>query len=102
MVEHICNNCWKSIKQFDEFCDAIRNVHGFTQVYVENTKEESIDEHIEYVEEELEENIDMSTELSIKSILSIEKDVEKNVSSLARRPGQFNVLNSVDFLFANQ
>lgn len=103
MVDHICNNCWKSIKRFDEFCDAVRNVHGFTQVYVENTKDDTIDEPIEYVEEDLDENIDdISTELPIKSILSIEKDVD-NDSALARRPGQFNCrLTFVFFSFANE
>lgn len=91
MVDHICNNCFKSIKQFEEFCDAVRNVHGFTQVYVDNVKDETINEPIEYVEEELVENIeDISNEFPIKSILSIEKDIEPN-SALARRPGQFKI-----------
>lgn len=102
MANHICNKCWKSLKQFDEFCDTVRNVHGFAQVhYVENTKDELNDESIEYAEEEeLDDNVHISTEFSIKSMLSIEKDVDKN-SALARRPGQFNCHHFVFITFAN-
>lgn len=96
-MEHICNSCLESIKQFDEFCDSVRNVHGFTQVYDESTKDDATDEPIEYVEEEIVENIeDLSIEFQTNSTLSIEKDFEKT-SALARRPGRFDSLISVFF-----
>lgn len=80
MIDQICDECWKTLFQFNEFCERVREMH---ESFIENDKDAVA---IEYVEEEIDERYLDQSELDtdILPTLTIEKDLENN-ASLARR-----------------